>query len=491
MSVKPYQGARNNRLSEKIVSPAIIGGRRGSSSANLFSPSVRRPEVLWLLHMATAPQDLAAPPVPALLEKDEERELNELAGRGRDSQQIVGLVDKLLELAVNHGASDVHLEPQRDGLIARYRVDGALYDAHRLPHAIREPLAARLKILTDLKIDERRVPQDGRFSAKFGERSVDFRVSTIPLITGEKFALRVLPQETKQLSLEELGLSPQAAAVVGANLRKPYGMLLVCGPTGSGKTTTLYTIIQTLLRERGLSSNLTTIEDPVEYAVERINQLQINPAVGLTFNTALRGLLRQDTDVIMVGEIRDRETAEAATQASLTGRLLLSSLHTRDAVGALIRLLEIGIEPYLVASAVTVVIAQRLVRVVCLKCSAAYTPDAESYKDLVARHNLAGVLSRVAESGKVNASSTSAIPQLFKGQGCPRCRYTGYRGRTAIFEVLEVSDAMRELIQQRTSSTLLRAQALKEHMVTMLQDGFVKALSGRTTLEEVLRVTLE
>lgn len=429
-------------------------------------------------------------PPSSFLTKAEEDEIANLLGKNHDPHEVVTLIDRLLEFAVARGASDIHIEPMRENLLVRYRLDGILYDATALPKSLHETLMARIKILAELKIDERRVPQDGRFSGSFAGKKVDFRVSIIPLIFGEKAALRVLAQEARELTLEELGFGQDARRVIEANLRKPYGMVLVCGPNGSGKTTTLYSLLQSLMRERNVTANLNTIEDPVEYAMDRVNQIQINPSAGLTFNTALRGLLRQDTDIIMVGEIRDRETAEAATQASLTGRMLLSSLHTRDAVGAIIRLLEIGIEPYLVASAATVAIAQRLVRLICLSCVSSYTLDEKTYQELEERYGLSRVLDAI-EKRSPHLAPIARPLRLFRGAGCEACRHTGYRGRTAIFEVFEVSDAVRERIQQRSSSALLRDQALTEGMVTMFQDGFEKALSGRTTLEEVLKVTLE
>lgn len=417
----------------------------------------------------------------------EEEALKTLVNGEPDREQVVSLTSKFLSYAVARGVSDIHIEPTRTNSLVRYRLDGVLYDVIQLPLTLHESLVARVKVLAELKTDEHRIPQDGRFSGTMEERIIDFRVSSMPTIFGEKVAIRLLPQEIKQTSIEDLGFSPHASDSIKNMLRKPYGMILVCGPTGVGKTTTLYTLLKQLMSERGHTANLYTIEDPVEYSIERINQIQVNPSVGLTYHAVLRGLLRQDTDIIMVGEVRDKETAEAATQAALTGRQLLSSLHTRNAVGALIRLLEIGIEPYLVASAVTIIIAQRLVRLNCPDCTKPYFLDENAFAELDRNHNLSLVLNYM--SGSFSAGKGPL--KLFRGKGCDKCHFTGYRGRIGIYEVLEMSEVVREMVQKRSTASVLLNQAVKEGMLTMMQDGFAKVLEGKTTLEEVLKVTLD
>lgn len=426
----------------------------------------------------------------SILTSEETQQIARHAKASDDTQQVVKLAEALLEIAVAKGASDAHIEPFEETVVVRFRVDGVLHDITEMPHATYDRLLARIKVLTNLKIDEHRKPQDGRFKGKFGDAFVDFRVSVMPMLFGEKVALRILPQEVRSRPLTDLGFDEQATSVILHHVRKLYGMILVCGPTSVGKSTTLHTLLQSLLAERGVSANVNTIEDPVEYAMPRVNQVQAGITGGIAFSAALRGLLRQDADVIMVGEIRDEETARAAIEASLTGRLLLSSLHTRDAVGAVIRLLEIGIEPYLVASVTSLIIAQRLVRMLCLKCVESYQPNAATYRELAEQYGLDRVLADI-EKRFPSLAPIAKPPTLYRGRGCEACAQSGYSGRTAVFEVLEVTDALRTLVQQHASAQNLREQAMTEGMVTMFQDGFAKALSGRTSLEEVLKATLE
>ncbi len=421
------------------------------------------------------------------LSSQEADELSRLAGSEASSDTVIALANKILSIAVNHGASDVHLEPTRTASIIRFRVDGVLYDVLNLESEMHEFLVARFKVLAELKTDERRMPQDGRFSGSMEGKMIDFRVSVMPTVFGEKVAIRLLPQEIRYNLMTDLGMSNAAQGIIQAALSKPYGMVLVCGPTGTGKTTTLYALLRQLMAERKNEANFYTIEDPVEYSIDRVNQIQVNPQAGLTFHAALRGLLRQDTDIIMVGEVRDKETAESATQASLTGRLLLSTLHTRNAVGALVRLLDIGIEPYLVVSSVSLIIAQRLVRLNCENCSVKFVLDKATFDDLNQKYHLVEILDPASQE-KLAASGAL---ELVRGKGCDLCHYTGYRGRTGIYEVLALTEKMRGLVQRHGNLSDLHSQALAEGMTSMLQDGFMKVALGKTTLEEVLKVSLD
>jgi type II secretory ATPase GspE/PulE/Tfp pilus assembly ATPase PilB-like protein len=341
-------------------------------------------------------------------------------------------------------------------------------------------LVARIKILANLKLDETRLPQDGRmmFKSEGGEK-VSLRVSVLPAVEGEKVVLRILEEVLQHFSLATLGLTPEQGKTVQAGIKKPHGMVLVTGPTGSGKTTTLYTILG-LLNTVGV--NISTVEDPVENRIRRVNQTQVNPRAGYVFAKGLRSLLRQDPDIIMVGEIRDKETAKIAVNAAMTGHLVLSTLHTNDAPGAIPRMLDLGIEPFLLASTLELVIAQRLVRKVCSVCKVEY-PGEKDWGRV-----LAGVIRDKERLAQVEAM----LPKKFmKGRGGPKCRYSGYRGRVGIFEVMRVGEAMRELIAARAAIGEIKQQALKEGMETMLMDGIRKVGQGVTTMEEVLRVSLE
>ena len=394
---------------------------------------------------------------------------------------VIRILDSLVEYAISQGASDIHLERLPKEFIVRMRVDGILQDILNLPVAIHPALVARVKILADLKIDEQRVPQDGRFRFESEHHSTAVRVSIIPAFYGEKVVLRLLEESERFLTLEELGLNPRDLKLVKSAITRPHGMILATGPTGSGKTTTLYTILHLLNRPE---VNISTIEDPIEYDLKRINQIQVNPKIGLTFADGLRSLLRQDPDILMVGEIRDKETAEMAIHSALTGHLLLSTLHTNDASGAIPRLIDIGVEPFLLASTLNLVIAQRLVRKICSSCVTTYSLSAAEVEKL---KNQSSALSQEAYGPK-----TIKIPnQFYKGKGCPQCAGRGYRGRIALFEILEITSGMQKLIIERVSAEKIKALAIKEKMTTMLEDGFRKVEAGTTTLEEVLRVTRE
>ena len=384
---------------------------------------------------------------------------------------VIKTLDTILEYASAERASDIHFEAMERVYLVRFRIDGVLRDILSLPKNIHPAITARIKILAQLKIDEHRIPQDGRFKFKLKDSIIALRVSILPAFYGENIVLRILPESARPLSLEELGLTSHNLELVKKNIRKPHGMILVTGPTGSGKTTTLYSILNIL---NTTEVKICTIEDPIEYGISRVNQIQINPAAGLTFAAGLRSLLRHDPDIIMVGEIRDKETAEMAIHSSLTGHLVLSTLHTNDASGTIPRFLDMGAEGFLVASTVNLVVAQRLVRKICTTCIESYrlSPDMIAYiKDFF---------------GNVELSQN-----FYRGKGCPECSHKGYKGRVGIFEVLEVNEEIRELIVKRVSSEVIAVAAKKNGMVPLLADGINKASGGMTSIEEVLRVVGE
>ena len=397
---------------------------------------------------------------------------------------VINIFDTIIEYAIAQRASDIHMERLPKDFIIRYRIDGILKDIINLPIAIHPALVARVKILSDLKIDEHRVPQDGRFRYEAEHHSTAVRVSIIPAFYGEKVVMRLLEEAERFLSLDELGLSQRDLKLVQESITHPHGMILSTGPTGSGKTTTLYTVLHLLNRPE---VNISTIEDPVEYDVKRVNQIQVNPKIGLTFADGLRSLLRQDPDILMVGEIRDKETAEMAIHSALTGHLLLSTLHTNDASGAIPRLIDIGVEPFLLASTLNLIIAQRLVRRICSNC---VTSIKLSEPELEKMRNQIFGLSRTKEDEKKPAM-VKLPTQFYKGKGCRECGQSGYRGRIGIFEILSVTPAMQGLIIKHSSGEIIKAQAIKDGMTTMIEDGFRKVEGGKTSMEEVLRVTRE
>lgn len=384
---------------------------------------------------------------------------------------IVKILNTILEYAIAESTSDIHLETLVNEVMVRFRVDGVLRDIVALPKKVEQALVARIKILANLKIDEHRVPQDGRYKYDMAGEVVAFRVSIIPGYYGENVVLRLLPETTRPHSLEELGFSGKNLKTIKDQIKRPHGMILVTGPTGSGKTTTLYSVLNML---NNVGVKICTIEDPIEYGLNRLTQIQVNTKSGLTFAAGLRSLLRHDPDIMMVGEIRDTETAEIAVHAALTGHLVLTTLHTNDAPGALPRMLDMGVEGYLLASTVNVVIAQRLVRKICQNCLVEKKPDKETLEYF--QKMLGKDLSK---------------QKFYKGEGCAECGGTGYKGRIGIYELFEVSEAIRKLIIKRGSGDELKDQAQKEGMVTMLEDGIDKVASGLTTLEEVLRAVRE
>jgi len=388
---------------------------------------------------------------------------------------IAKIVDTVLEFAVKGRASDIHIEPDVDKTRIRYRIDGILQEKLTLPRTIHDSLVSRVKILSQMKIDERRIPQDGRFSFKVGDQEVDLRVSTLPTVHGEKIVMRLLKKTGGLPALAELGLRGVQYKDLTEAIARPYGIILVTGPTGSGKTTTLYSILTKLNKS---SVNIVTLEDPVEYQIQGINQVQVNPQAGLTFATGLRSFLRQDPNIILVGEIRDTETTQLAIQAALTGHLVFSTLHTNDAATAIPRLIDLGAEPFLISSVLSASLAQRITRRICNSCKEWYVPTPEILE------NIKNVLGTVLP----NKYTKGEPVRIAKGKGCQECNFTGYLGRIAIFEVLKITPAVNKLILRAASAKEIEEQAKNEDLITMKQDGYLKVLEGETTIEEILRV---
>jgi len=415
--------------------------------------------------------------------KIQEKDLTELA----HDLPIVRVVDTLLEYAIFENASDIHIEPTEKKVFIRYRIDGILHDVMNLPKSLDAGLVARIKVLSNLKLDEHRLPQDGRFKISKNQYKISFRVSVIPVFDGEKVVLRLLNESTKIISLQELGLQKEGLDLVSANIDKPHGMILVTGPTGSGKTTTLYTIMNSL---NSPEVNISTVEDPIEYRMPRINQSQVNTKIDFTFAKGLRSLLRQDPDIIMVGEIRDKETAEIAINAAMTGHLVLSTLHTNDASSAPQRLINMGVQPFLISTTTNLVIAQRLVRKICKNCMISYNLDKETINQLAQHFNIKDVLDFLIKRGLISKTKASLESILFyKGKGCKQCNQTGYKGRIGIYEVMDINQIIADLINQKATADKIQDAALANKMMTLNQDGFIKAVKAITSVEEVLRVT--
>jgi len=381
---------------------------------------------------------------------------------------IIKLVNLLVSGAIKDRASDIHVEPYSGSLKIRYRIDGILYDILSLPKRIQSPLISRIKIMAKLNIAEKRLPQDGRIEIKIADRLVDIRVSVIPTAFGERVVLRLLDKTANILKLSDLGMHDERIKLLNKLIKSPYGIILVTGPTGSGKTTTLYAALSTINRPE---INIITIEDPIEYQMDGVGQIQVNPKIDLTFAVGLRSIVRQDPDVILIGEIRDRETAEIAIQSSLTGHLVFSTLHTNDASSAVTRLIDMGIEPFLATSSIIAIIAQRLVRILCPHCKEVYVPDEETLNNL-------GLDKSVVQNNT-----------FYRKKGCNLCMQTGFRGRSAIFEILIVDDEIKRLVLKTSDANQINELALKRGMITLQKDGIDKVLAGITTTEEVLRVT--
>ncbi len=381
---------------------------------------------------------------------------------------IIKLVNHIISQSIKARSSDIHIEPSEDHFKVRYRVDGILYDLLSPPKWIQAALVSRIKVMAELDIAEKRLPQDGRMGIKLGDQDIDVRVSTIPTTFGERVVLRLLNKSSSLLTLSELGLAPDLLNRVGSLVKSPNGVILVTGPTGSGKTTSLYAILSAINTP---DINIITIEDPVEYKIKGISQIQANPKINLTFARGLRSIVRQDPDVILVGEIRDRETAEIAVQSALTGHLVFSTLHTNDSASAITRLVDLGVEPFLISSSVIAVVAQRLVRVLCDACKEPFSPDQAALASLdISERDIAG-------------------KELYRARGCPDCFQTGYRGRIGVFEVMLLDEFLKNLILKTHDANQIKSSALDQRMSTLRQDGIQKILDGITTMEEVLRVT--
>lgn len=420
-----------------------------------------------------------------------------------ENSPIAQTVNLLLEYAIKSSASDIHIEPREDFVQIRYRIDGVLKEVNKLPRNVLGALVSRVKILSNLKIDERRVPQDGRFKIRVSGRQYALRVSTLPISDGEKVVMRILDESNQSVSLEELGYWGKSLVTIKEAMAQPNGMILVTGPTGSGKSTSLFSILSELNTP---DVNISTVEDPIEYKIVGVNQTQTNPKAGMTFASGLRALLRQDPNIIMVGEIRDGETANLGVQAALTGHLVFSTLHTNNAATTLPRLLDMEIEPFLIASTVKAVVGQRLVRRLCTFCRQRYTPDADEIASVNRLfglddgenssyiHDLEQQAANEGVGGKAPLSTNQqTIEQMWRQSpdGCEECNETGFRGRVGIYETLGVSNAIQKLITANATSTEIQDEAIREGMATMQTDGLIKALRGITTVEEILRATRE
>jgi type IV pilus assembly protein PilB len=421
-------------------------------------------------------------------EKDEAegKDLEKIA----EDLPIIKIVDTLLEHAILQAASDIHIEPDEKEVRVRYRVDGVLHDAMNLPREVLFGIVARIKVLSNLKLDEHRVPQDGRFKIKIDDKKISFRVSIIPVFAGEKIVMRILDDSAQGVGLESLGLLSDSLDRVQRAITQPNGIFLVTGPTGSGKTTTLYTILSLLNKPE---VNISTIEDPIEYQVSKINQTQVKSKVGMTFAVGLRALLRQDPDIIMVGEIRDKETMQISLNAAMTGHLVLSTLHTNSAAAAIPRMTDMDAEPFLIASTVNTVVAQRLVRKICPDCKEAYKLNKKELDELGKKVDFDSIVKSLNKNKKDLSKEIKKVEDMefYRGKGCKTCNEEGYKGRMGIYEVLEVTDEIKKLISQNVTAGEIEEKAIEEGMNTMMVDGFIKALEGFTSLEEVLRVTKE
>lgn len=412
---------------------------------------------------------------PTEEEKPKEEDITETS----DHAPAAKVVDSLFKRAVREKASDIHIEPMEDEVVVRFRIDGILRKIVNLPKMLHPAIISRIKILSNLKIDELRLPQDGRFQIKLNQNKIDFRISTLPTVNGEKIVARILDKNSGIISLEDLGMRGTPFERLKDNITKSHGMVLVTGPTGSGKSTTLYAVID---RIKDVSTNIVTLEDPVEYRMAGINQCQINTEIGYTFAGGLRAILRQDPNIVMVGEIRDFDTANIAVHSALTGHVVLSTLHTNNAAGTIPRLIDMNIEPFLICSSVNAIVGQRLVRKICSKCK-----KEEATVDQVTANLIKEEIESLPQEEKKDFGNKQL--KFYKGKGCSACLNTGYQGRIGIFEVLSISEGIKELVNKGTSANAIQDKGIDEGMITMKQDGILKAIDGLTTIEEVWRVT--
>ncbi len=418
-------------------------------------------------------------------ENEENEDLEKIAA----DLPIVRIVETLIKHAILQGASDIHIEPLEKEVVVRFRVDGMLRVAMKLPKNTQAGIVARIKVLSRLKLDEHRLPQDGRFKMVTDDYKISFRVSILPVFDGEKIVMRLLKEDSSGLTLEKMGLHGEALEAIHRDIHKPNGMILVTGPTGSGKTTTLYTVVDIL---NDPSVNISTIEDPIEYRMDSINQTQVHAKIGMTFEAGLRSLLRQDPDIIMVGEIRDMETLEIAMHAAMTGHLLLSTLHTNSAAGAISRMIDMGAQAFLIASTTNVIIGQRLVRKLCNECKQVYRLDEKMIETLEKSFDLELTKRALIYLKAMKQEQSLMDFDIYKAVGCDECGGLGYKGRSGIFEVFEVTEGIEKLITQNATADELERFAREENnMVTLVDDGFYKVLQGITTIEEVMRVTKE
>jgi len=414
--------------------------------------------------------------------KDEEHKLEKLA----EDIPIVRVVDSILEHAILEGASDIHIEPNENDVSVRFRIDGVLRPVMTFPKVVASGIVARLKILSNLKLDEHRLPQDGRFKIENPSYKFSVRVSILPVYDGEKIVMRLLSETVRALNFDQLGFTAKSKEIMMRNIRKPHGIVFVTGPTGSGKSTTLYSVLGVLNTPK---VNISTIEDPVEYRMPGVNQSQVNPKIGFTFAGGLRALLRQDPNVIMVGEIRDEETAGIAVQAAMTGHLVLGTLHTNDAATSLPRLIDMNVPPFLIAFTANMIIAQRLVRKNCQNCIRSFKMTARTIEQLREQIALDSIWATLQRENAIAKGQKIEDTTFWRGAGCSQCNDEGYRGRIGIYEVMEITPDISELINAKANAEAIKKAAIKQGMITMIEDGFMKAVGAMTTIEEILRVT--